>query len=73
MKGAGQVDGLLLRCDGQPWDGGADPAGQPPARSPERRGTELQPPSSADRSSGRTERRKELRPGKFCGQVNRTQ
>lgn len=56
-------------CDGEPGDGGADPARQQPAGRPEQRRGELQSPAAADRSGGRAERREELRPGKLCGQV----
>lgn len=58
-------------CDGQPGDGGADPAGQYPAGRPEQRRGELQPPAAADRCGGRAERREELRPGELCGQVRK--
>lgn len=58
-----------LRNHGQPGDGGAHPAGEPPAGRLHCHRAELRPGPAADRGGRGSERRQKLCPGKFRGQV----
>ncbi len=56
--------------DGEPGDGGPDPAGQPNAGCVLRHRSEREPGPAADRGGGRTERREELRARELRGEVS---
>ncbi len=67
---SGKARAVPVSRDGEPGDGGPDPAGQPNAGCVLRHRSEREPGPAADRGGGRTERREELRARELRGEVS---